>query len=134
MPRRNEYPLDIELLVPNEPSSFATDSQYHAAQIMLEHWNGQFKALTKIEDAEHGSWSRGMFQTVYNDYFGPEGSDETFGEIYHKFETLEDWREHKRLEGVRDAASAAGYEGLTDRELEIFKSGTKFGFELAKNL
>ncbi len=129
MPRRSEYPTDIDLKIPDEVSDkgFNTDSQQEAAHILADHWNGSFTELSKKFPHDEGNPSRALFQKVYDRYFGPEGSEETFREIYSEYDSLEDWREASRLQ---KAAAQAGLGPLDDEALEVFKQGVRFGLEL----
>lgn len=125
MPRRKEYPKQIELKIPDEVSDrgFNTDAQQNAAHILQEHWDGEFLELAD----RFPDFSRGMYQKVYNRYFGPTGAEKTFEDIYSEFETLEDWRQQTRLQ---KAAEKAGLGTLDEDALKIFKEGVKFGVEL----
>lgn len=125
MPRRKEYPLDIELKIPDEVSDrgFNTESQQDAAHILQTHWKGEFLELSK----EHDEFSRGMYQKVYQRYFGPIESEKTFAEIYSEYDSLDEWRQATRLQ---EAAAQAGLGELDEEKLKIFKEGVRFGVEL----
>lgn len=136
MPRRKHYPDEIDLKVEKRvdrtgSNSFSTQDRLEAAEFIEAHWPIQFQQLEQLSEREGlndgEGFSRSHFQNVYNEYFGPEGTDLTFDEIDDKHGSLEAFM--NRQEQPRDATKDRSE--MTDHELEIYERGVRFGYELA---
>lgn len=153
MPRRKEYPQEIELKVPNTVADtmgsgdgFNTDAQYEAAQVILEHWDGgdtvRFKDLPELGvEMGYPNRTRGHYQNVFYDYFGfPDGYNLTFRELFDEFESLAEYRKQREIESEKQQAVQETMQSIDGRddvyskaEMEAFQQGMRFMFELMQN-
>lgn len=94
------YPKEIEQKVNDEvgsrtdPDSFNTENQYQTAMVIRKNWPAQFKEMAKEAPV-----SRPIVADVIEKFFGPKGTDLTFGEIEEEFGSYESF-ERARKEGT----------------------------------
>jgi hypothetical protein len=141
------YPRTIELKVDRkvgertDETTFNTENQLKTAEIVEKLWPATF-----LDIAEEAPVSRPIVGDIVEDFFGPEGTGLTFGEIEEHFGSFKQFQRARTLGTVneileKDSEELEGIAAIlgtpdlqdevSDREFEMYLLGRKEAWEEA---